>query len=316
MLKLMLHSCLILAAFTTLSCSADDKGTDKKKAVEESPATGVGEERTPVCYLIGCYDPVSTDGLAKTYPDYAYPNPNDFNDDNLRHLYHKPVGILDLRKINGATMIAPNFRVQDFMSEAKGRYGLFSSHVVSQLQKLRNFVNSPVFVTSGYRSPGYNRRTDGSATWSRHTYGDAVDFHVSGKKIKQLTVLCEKYGASFTLTYSSHIHCDWRNVPGDLGFYDKRMTPDSQFTIAEIVAQKSKILVRELPDERIFYAYVALEDDEHDEGDLTYRWVVAWPDGRSMEVTTPQLHLPKNSGPVSIWVEIGGSIYMSRTFKW
>lgn len=315
--KIVFQALLTVSLFANMACSEDKTGDKKKKATSENPTAGVGESRSPVCYLIGCYDPVSTEGLEKTYPDYIYPDPSDFNDAKLRYLYSKPVGILDLRHINLDGKISENFLVQDFMSVSKGRYGLFSSHVVTQMQLMRNFVQKPIFVTSGYRSPGYNRRTDGSASWSRHTYGDAVDFQVSGKKISELTSLCEKYGASFTLTYSTHIHCDWRETPGDLAFYDKRISTDTDLNIADMVASKSEIRVTELNDSRLLSVFLALpEDDEMHEGDLTYYWFVAWPDGRSFEANSPEIQLPRNTGPVSVVVRVGGSIAIERHFQW
>lgn len=48
------------------------------------------------------------------------------------------------------------------------------------LEPLREHCVSPVFITSGYRSPALNSRIGGS-TRSQHTLGEAADIHVAGR---------------------------------------------------------------------------------------------------------------------------------------
>jgi uncharacterized protein YcbK (DUF882 family) len=51
-------------------------------------------------------------------------------------------------------------------------------------------VREPIVVHSGYRTPETNARTEGAASNSLHMYGRAVDFHVPGVDISDLSELC------------------------------------------------------------------------------------------------------------------------------
>lgn len=53
------------------------------------------------------------------------------------------------------------------------------------LDKIRQFYNSPCFITSGYRSPIINALV-GGATLSQHRRGEAVDFIIAGVMPEQV----------------------------------------------------------------------------------------------------------------------------------
>jgi hypothetical protein len=91
---------------------------------------------------------------------------------------------------------------------------------VQSLQWLRETVGGPISVNSGYRSPGYNAGIEGSATWSRHMYGDAADIAAADLSIDALADLCTDWGAGYVGTYTTHVHCDWRDDPLSAAFYD------------------------------------------------------------------------------------------------
>lgn len=54
----------------------------------------------------------------------------------------------------------------------------------SILQPLRESVNAPIVVSSGYRSQAVNRAVGGAAN-SQHTLGQAADFTVAGMSTRQ-----------------------------------------------------------------------------------------------------------------------------------
>ena len=55
------------------------------------------------------------------------------------------------------------------------------------MQKIRELLDNPIFISSGYRSPKLNKAIGGSAT-SAHCFGYAVDFK------------CPNFGAPYEVT--------------------------------------------------------------------------------------------------------------------
>lgn len=53
------------------------------------------------------------------------------------------------------------------------------SLVANVLQPVRDFLERPIYISSGYRSPWLNRRI-GGAPQSQHMYGQAADFECWG----------------------------------------------------------------------------------------------------------------------------------------
>ncbi len=146
--------------------------------------------------------------------DYAYPEPYEGNPQ-----YNPPTAYLDLRVSDHEHALSPNFVFSEFMSEAKGPFGFFQVHVVESLQAIRDASDGPIYVNSGYRNVAYNEAV-GGATWSRHQYGDAVDMYSGVLSLSELEDVCQDLGADFTLLYETHVHCDWRDHPLDLSFFD------------------------------------------------------------------------------------------------
>lgn len=178
----------------------------------------LGEDRAgTTCLPVVAWDP-------DWGSDYAYPSP-------LDDRYARPIAFLDLE---GAAddpdlPVAPNFVLGELVSASKGRFALLQPHLVASLQDLRDAVGGPVLVTSGYRSPGYNAGIDGSATYSRHMYGDAADLYAADLSIDALADLCEDLGAGYVGTYVGHVHCDWRDAPLEPALFG---SPDDADTAA------------------------------------------------------------------------------------
>lgn len=128
--------------------------------------------------------------------NYDYPNSDNFSDETLRPQYIKPTAVLDLHNIDPDIKIAPNFKLVDFMSAQKGQYGLFSSDVVSNNSIYSQCGKSAGFCDKRLQNPGYNRSVSGSASWSRHTYGDGLDFYIQGMEISELPD-CKRHNENF-----------------------------------------------------------------------------------------------------------------------
>jgi uncharacterized protein YcbK (DUF882 family) len=55
---------------------------------------------------------------------------------------------------------------------------------------LRDGIDEPIIVHSGYRTPQTNAVTEGAARFSYHMWGKAADFHVSGVPLSDLAGIC------------------------------------------------------------------------------------------------------------------------------
>src|SRR5690606_7813237 len=100
-------------------------------------------------------------GSAYTYPAAYQGSAN----------YRPPVAYLDLLAVEASERLAPNFTLGEVAQASKGRYAVVQPHAVAHMQAIRDQLGA-LTVNSGYRSPGYNSGIAGSATYSRHMYGD------------------------------------------------------------------------------------------------------------------------------------------------
>jgi hypothetical protein len=222
--------------------------------------------------------------------------------------------------ISSNTKLSENFSAGEFVSANKGRFALFSSHVLTQMQFMRNLVKRAVRITSGYRSPGYNRKIDGSARWSRHTYGDAVDFSIPGLSIQELQPLCEDFQASFTLLYERHIHCDWRTQALDAAFYKpsgrKTTDPQEKLNPYEQMQSESAIKVVYIKNGAEVSVVSNWFEHEEDEGLPIHRWVITRPNGTRFTSNETTVRLPKSADGYNVEVEVGGAIILNTYIKW
>jgi hypothetical protein len=143
--------------------------------------------------------------------DYNYPAPHQGNVN-----YRAPLRYLDLEAIDSTAAVAPNFTLDELAQVWKGRYAVVQPHAVARLQDLRDALGA-TGVNSGYRSPGYNANI-GGATSSRHMYGDGFDLNPLEVPLSTLEAACTQ-NAGFLVEYVSHVHCDWRGLPVDVGLF-------------------------------------------------------------------------------------------------
>ena len=143
---------------------------------------------------------------------YEYPPPYQGNAN-----YRPPVALLDLEEIDPGTYLAPNFQLGEIAQPDKGRYALVQPHAVVSLQALRDQVGA-IGVNSGYRSPAHNAATPGSATNSRHMFGDGFDLDPIEVGLSTLENACVGSGGVL-VEYETHVHCDFRNDAVDEQFF-------------------------------------------------------------------------------------------------
>lgn len=190
----------------------DVTGPRRDGRVGTLPAPVVGE----ACYL-------GEDGMGATCPglvalvprpvDYVYPPPLS---GSLQ--YAEPALFLDLTATSPSLMLTPHFALDELAQEWKGAYAVVQPHAVASLQAVRDQVG-PIEVNSGYRSPGYNATIGGSASSSRHMYGDGFDLDPVEATLDELHDACWAAGAGYVGVYVSHVHCDWRDDAVDPYFF-------------------------------------------------------------------------------------------------
>lgn len=270
------------------------------------------------CYVYPVYSVASCDALVKraslTGADktaYTYKSSSDSR-------YRAPVYLLDLAKISLSQQITKNFRLSEYMSTSKGRYGYIAEHVFTYMQKIRDSVGTSIRITSGFRSPGYNKKI-GGASLSRHMYGDGIDF-ASGVSLAKLQAACRAQGATYIQLYTDgHIHCDWRGHKLDATFFSGPGTAD--LTPAQIVTLSEHEFARlqesiggrpeislagepRLGSEVKFTADLA---ESEDGGELYTEWLVTLPDGRSFATEGRVLSLRlEQEGRYHVQTRVGG----------
>ena len=156
-------------------------------------------------------DPAGSQGI-----DYAYPSSSDAR-------YPEPTAYLYVDDIPADTKVAPNFTRDELVQAWKGDWAVLQVHAVERLQDLRNELG-PISVNSGYRNPGYNESV-GGAVLSRHHYGDAFDLDPVSVSLSALHDACNRHGAGFALTYTTHVHCDWRDDTVEPAYFGQQPSP-------------------------------------------------------------------------------------------
>jgi 3D (Asp-Asp-Asp) domain-containing protein len=193
-------------------CPVDGDVPDDEEPADEDPPD---DDDTPTVCFPGAANDWAT-CLALSFPGqpsgYDYPGLLNGNAN-----YRDPIAYLDLSTIPSSTKLAPNFTLGELAQESKGRYAVVQPHAVDRMQQIRNALGA-IKVNSGYRSPGYNAGISGSATWSRHMYGDGFDYAPTNASINSGETQCTSKGGTL-VEYTSHVHCDWRSIANDTSFY-------------------------------------------------------------------------------------------------
>lgn len=68
--------------------------------------------------------------------------------------------------------------------------------IINVLQPLRNYINKPIIITSGYRSPLLNQAIGGVDT-SQHCKGQAADLIVNGMSIPAIIEAVKSSGIEY-----------------------------------------------------------------------------------------------------------------------
>jgi uncharacterized protein YcbK (DUF882 family) len=114
-----------------------------------------------------------------------------------------------------------NFSLQEFNSKCgrdmPNKVMINIIELAKNLQVLRDAVNKPITITSGYRSPEHNAKVKGAKN-SQHIFGTAADIKVQGMTPKEVALVIEtlikegKMKEGGIGVYNSWVHYDIRGV--------------------------------------------------------------------------------------------------------
>lgn len=101
-------------------------------------------------------------------------------------IYQRPRGFIEVTPENEETLVAPHFRLKQFLSKQESRYPKYmvlGERLLLKLEYLLGKVNERGYrcdtfhIMSGYRTP-YHNRVIGNVKYSRHLWGGAADIFI------------------------------------------------------------------------------------------------------------------------------------------
>lgn len=109
--------------------------------------------------------------------------------------------------------IAKNFRLCEFESPDTKEVKV-ANELVVKLQIIRDTIDRPIIVGSGYRTKEHNKKIGGAKN-SYHMKGMAADIHCHSVKLYDLTIAAIIAGFIGIIIYKDRnfIHVDLRNKP-------------------------------------------------------------------------------------------------------
>ena len=108
----------------------------------------------------------------------------------------------------GAHQVSEHFKVQEFaQKDYRCDRILIDTELVEVLEDVRTYFNNPVIITSGYRTPEYNKKVGGVKN-SQHTKGTAADIKVKTVQAKAVqNYLSKKYPNKYGIgRYNNFTH--------------------------------------------------------------------------------------------------------------
>lgn len=110
-----------------------------------------------------------------------------------------------------STKLAENFQSKEFDCRGVGCCTTtpIDEKLVEYLQKIRDHFQKPVVLTA-YRCKKHNAEVPNASPNSRHTYGQAADFHIDGVPCTEIAKYAESIGVKGIGLYDDFVHIDTR----------------------------------------------------------------------------------------------------------
>lgn len=128
-----------------------------------------------------------------------------------------------------------NFTREEFLCPCCNKEQMQQSFV-DTLQKFRDNIGVPIYVTSGYRCAKRNEelvKTYSAGKTSRHMSGDAADIKVHGMTTERVTELALAFGFDGIGIYDGHVHVDERGYKANWDFRINKNAEHVMYIAAE-----------------------------------------------------------------------------------
>lgn len=118
--------------------------------------------------------------------------------------------------------ITKNFNLDEF--KCKSGYGemIINEKVIAhiqRLQKFRDWYNRPMSITSGYRTPIYNKQVGGVSD-SQHIYGIAADIILPAEYLKYSSIRKKEFKQNVQIKWNELCKAD--GLQGGVGWYNQQ----------------------------------------------------------------------------------------------
>lgn len=112
---------------------------------------------------------------------------------------------------DGNVKLARHFKVKEFACKDLSPVVFIDEYLWNVLDILRHKIGKPVIITSGYRTPEWNKKCNG-AKYSYHMRGMAADIRVNGMTPKQVANILDEIvpDECGIIVYKSWVHFDVR----------------------------------------------------------------------------------------------------------
>jgi hypothetical protein len=266
-----------------------------------------------VCYAKNCFPYLNYSRQSIPKRD-RYKNPftaPDFPRSQNPNQYLPPKRLVDLSALTRNVPLTQFTNIFEILKPGRYKSAFFSSPVLNIIDAMISQIPDRVRITSAYRSPSQNAALIDASPWSRHMYGDAIDFTASKLNMAELKVHCERAGASFIQLYDDHIHCDWRKQPLDPQFHGSHSPTVTLNEVVRTMSQESDIKVVNLGSH---WMLRVIHPPKEDEGSLSYNWDIT--DDLRFHYTTNNKYvlLKKTPRKFRASVVVGGFYRVSRYF--
>lgn len=106
--------------------------------------------------------------------------------------------------------VTEHFKAKEFQCKDQTEGLLIAVELLDMLERIRNHFKAPVIINSGYRTPSWNSKVNGSPN-SYHCKGMAADIVVKGHSSKEVA----EYASSImnlggVIRYTNFVHIDVR----------------------------------------------------------------------------------------------------------